>query len=120
FLISAFESLDSSLVRKECAPLCGIAIWNQLHSESSREARFVQYPNTRKLWRASGKKYDAADEEGKAKLRFDRSWLAQMVLAFYGLLYSTEEEGKKERLVYCERFTELLVDLESQLPTRRY
>lgn len=122
FMISAFESLDSSLIRKECAPLVSIAIWNQLSSEETRNDRFEKYPSCKKLWRASGKKYDAADEEGKAKLRSDRSWLTQMILVFYNLLYAEPVEGQqnRERVVYVERFVEFLVDLESQLPTRRY
>ncbi|RPA71567.1 hypothetical protein BJ508DRAFT_367698 [Ascobolus immersus RN42] len=119
FLTTAFESLDTPLVRKECAPLVSIAIWNQLHSESVREERFDKYPSTRKLWRASGKRFDAADDEGKQRLKFERSWLARMVLGFFGVCYSTEGDNK-ERVVYCERFVEFLTDLESQLPTRRY
>ena len=140
FIVTAFQSLDSALVRKECAALVSIAIWHNLSSDAARDALLGAYPQTRKAWRAAGKRYDSADDATKARLRFERSWLYQMILDFFGLLYKqpTESDDPKGRLsvrlcavwrtlipsaeilVYCERFVELLVDLDSQLPTRRY
>ena len=143
FIVTAFQSLDSALVRKECAALVSIAIWHNLSSDAARDTLLGEYPQTRKAWRAAGKRYDSADDAAKARLRFERSWLYQMILDFFGLLYKqpTQSDDPKGRffpgaflcfvwemlippnaeiLVYCERFVELLVDLDSQLPTRRY
>ncbi|OJD40007.1 dead helicases superfamily protein [Diplodia corticola] len=116
FVIGAFQSLDSGLVRKECAPLVSIAIWQNLHSEVAREDRLEKNVMLRKAWRSAGKKYDAGDEVVKTKLRFERAWLYTLLLDFLNKIYSPA----RENLGYCERFLELLIDLGSQLPTRRY
>ncbi|KAF4971671.1 hypothetical protein FSARC_1549 [Fusarium sarcochroum] len=118
FLIYAFQSLDCTLVRKECAPLVSIGIWHNLSTESSRETSLDQLPHLRKAWKAAHKRYDAADEANKARLRFERSWLYTLLLDFLGLLYT--EHSKADQVLYCERFAEFLTDLQSQLPTRRY
>ncbi|KAL7905909.1 P-loop containing nucleoside triphosphate hydrolase protein [Trichoderma velutinum] len=119
FLIHAFQSLDCTIVRKECAPLVSIGIWHNLSTEKRQEAQLDSSPHLRKAWRAAQKRYDAADEATKARLRFERSWLYTLILDFITQLYS---EGSKsdQTLLYCERFTEFISDLQSQLPTRRY
>jgi intron-binding protein aquarius len=118
FIIRAFQSLDSGIVRKECAPLVSITIWHNLSSELKRERKFDQSLQLRKAWRAAGKRYEAAEEDVKARMRFERSWLYTLLLDFLNQLYA--ESRKTEALHYCERFLELLSDLQSQLPTRRY
>ncbi|RFU73568.1 intron-binding aquarius [Trichoderma arundinaceum] len=119
FLIHAFQSLDCSIVRKECAPLVSISIWHNLSTENRQEAHLDSTPHLRKAWRAAQKRYDAADEGTKARLRFERSWLYTLILDFVKQLY---DDGNKsdQTLLYCERFTEFVSDLQSQLPTRRY
>ncbi|KAM0610583.1 hypothetical protein ACHAPH_002454 [Verticillium nonalfalfae] len=118
FLISAFQSLDCAIVRKECAPLVSISIWHNLSTDTLRETKLEQYPHVRKAWRAAAKRHEAADEVTKARLRFERSWLYTLVLDFLKRLY--DEDTKPEHILYCERFVEFLTDLLSQLPTRRY
>lgn len=119
FTISAFQSLENALIRKECAPLVSISIWHNLCSDEARERVLGKNPTTRKAWRAAAKRYDAADEPSKAKMRFERSWLYTLLLDFLRRLNGPEKE-LAENTRYCERFVELLVDLNSQLPTRRY
>ncbi|KAL4787560.1 P-loop containing nucleoside triphosphate hydrolase protein [Aspergillus varians] len=119
FMISAFQSLENALIRKECAPLVSISIWHNLHSEEARERALGKAPNLKKAWRAAMKRYDAGDEAAKAKMRFERSWLYTMLLDFLRRLNGSEKD-QADDLRYCERFLEFLVDLESQLPTRRY
>ncbi|PNP40630.1 hypothetical protein TGAMA5MH_07628 [Trichoderma gamsii] len=119
FLIYAFQSLDCTIVRKECAPLVSIGIWHNLSTEKRQEAHLDSSPHLRKAWRAAQKRYDAADEATKARLRFERSWLYTLILDFTNQLY--DESGQSDQtLLYCERFTEFISDLQSQLPTRRY
>ncbi|KAL5412172.1 hypothetical protein PMIN06_009475 [Paraphaeosphaeria minitans] len=121
FVIGAFQSLDSGLVRKECAPLVNISIWQNLHSDAAREHHFEQHQMLRKAWRAAHKRFDAADETLQARLRFERSWLYTLILDFLDRIYnSTTRQEIQGNLAYCERFMELLTDLQSQLPTRRY
>ncbi|RDW67132.1 RNA helicase aquarius [Aspergillus mulundensis] len=119
FMISAFQSLENALIRKECAPLVSISIWHNLHSEEARERVLAKAPNLKKAWRAALKRYDTGDEAARAKMRFERSWLYTMLLDFLRRLNGVEKH-QADNLRYCERFLEFLVDLESQLPTRRY
>ena len=122
FVVGAFQSLDSGLVRKECAPLVSIGIWQNIHTDLAREQQLAKSAQLQKAWRAAGKKYDNADTSGQARLQFERSWLYALLLEFLDKLYEAEvsSDQKQENLVYCERFLELLCDLQSQLPTRRY
>ncbi|KAJ5543140.1 CWF11 family [Penicillium sp. DV-2018c] len=119
FIISAFQSLENTLIRKECAPLVSISVWHNLASDATRERIIAKAPALRKAWRASAKRYEAADDAAKAKMRFERSWLYTMLLDFFQRMNGPDKD-QNENLLYCERFLELLVDLESQLPTRRY
>lgn len=91
FLISAFQSLDSGIVRKECAPLVAISIWHHLASEQVREAKFEEHGPLRKAWRAANKRYDAGDDNVQTRLEFERSWLYTMILKFTRYIYSLEE-----------------------------
>ncbi|KAI1823082.1 hypothetical protein F4861DRAFT_352363 [Xylaria intraflava] len=118
FIIFAFQSLDWTSVRKECAPLVSIAIWHNLSSDTKREIQLAQTPQLKKSWKAAGKRYDSADDATKARLRFERAWLYTLTLGFLRLLY--EEKTTEEHVLYCERFVEFISDLLSQLPTRRY
>jgi intron-binding protein aquarius len=122
FVVGAFQSLDSGLVRKECAPLVSIGIWQNIHTDLAREQQLAKSAPLQKAWRAAGKKYDNADTSGQARLQFERSWLYALLLDFLDKLYEAElsADQKLHNLVYCERFLELLCDLQSQLPTRRY
>lgn len=120
FVIGAFQSLDSGIVRKECAPLVSIGLWHNLHSESAREERLEKAVQLQKSWKAANKRYDGADAPTQARLRFERSWLYSLLLDFLDRLYDTTAHTRSENVLYCERFVELLSDLQSQLPTRRY
>ncbi|PWY64762.1 DEAD helicase superfamily protein [Aspergillus heteromorphus CBS 117.55] len=119
FIISAFQSVENPLIRKECAPLVSISIWHNLSSEEARDRLSAKSPALKKAWRAAAKRYDAGDEAGKARIRFERSWLYTMLLDFLRRLNGPEKD-QADNLQYCERFLEFLVDLESQPPTRRY
>ena len=91
FLISAFQSLDNGLIRKECAPLVSISIWQHLHSESVREQKFEQHSQLKKAWRAAARRYEAADDATKLKLKFDRAWLYTMILDFVARLNKSSQ-----------------------------
>ncbi|RVD85226.1 uncharacterized protein DFL_003553 [Arthrobotrys flagrans] len=122
FIISAFQSLDNSLVRKECAPLVSIGIWQNLHSEEAREMRLSEAPQFKKAWRASEKKRLAlTDPRSKARLSFERSWLHSLVLQLMHIIHPNGNDNKIDKAgLYAERMVEFLTDLLSQPPTRRY
>ena len=108
FLICAFQSLDNGLVRKECAPLVSISIWHNLASESVRDRNLEKNGQLKKAWRASSKRYDAADQDVQARLRFERSWLYTMVVDFFGRL---EEKATGLSRSTMRPIDALLIDL---------
>ncbi|KIV77753.1 hypothetical protein PV11_09534 [Exophiala sideris] len=119
FVIGAFQSLENEQVRKECAPLVSISTWHNLHDETAREKLLDASAGRKKAWKGAQRRFDAADQDTQSRLRFDRAWLYSMLIAFFARLNKPKVESTQE-VVYCERFLELLVDLVSQLPTRRY
>jgi intron-binding protein aquarius len=118
FVIYAFQSLECSIVRKECAPLVSISIWHNLSTDTKRDGCLEKTSPLKKAWRAAAKRYESADDETKARLRFERAWLFTLTLEFLGLLYKGKRQP--EHVLYAERFMEFITDLQSQLPTRRY
>ncbi|KAI5293203.1 hypothetical protein KEM52_005749 [Ascosphaera acerosa] len=118
FVTCAFQSLESASMRKQCAPLVSISIWHNLHSDAARARLLDQQHGPRKAWRLAAKKYDAADAAGQATLTFNRSWLFSMLVDFIRRLGA--DAAPVEDVRYCELFVELLIDLVSQFPTRRY
>lgn len=119
FVLGAFQSLENEHVRKECAPLVSIATWHNLHDDNARDMLMEVNPTRRKAWRAAARRFDAADAETQNRLRFDRGWLYTMLIDFISRLNKPKLSHSLE-MVYCERFLEFLIDLISQLPTRRY
>lgn len=106
FLISAFQSLDTGIVRKECATLVSISIWHNISSVKKRDQKLDQTVQLRKAWRAAAKRYDAADESTKARLRFERSWLFTLVLDFFNQLYNeTTKQGAHNMSIPKSRLT---------------
>ena len=93
FLITAFQSLDNGLVRKECAPLVSISVWHNIAHTSKREAVFEQHTQLKKSWRAAAKRYEAGDEAQKARLRFERTWLYTLILKFLTRLQNPSAGG---------------------------
>ncbi|KAB8338935.1 hypothetical protein FH972_021875 [Carpinus fangiana] len=118
-IIGAFQSLDNGLVRKECAPLVSVGIWQHLHSDTVRQRLLERTSQFKKAWRAAGRRFDAADDDAKARIRFERSWLYTLLMDFIDILYSRERQSPTAK-AYCERFLEFVTDLQSQFPTRRY
>ena len=90
FIISSFQSLDSGIVRKECAPLVSISIWYHLASGQARESKLEEHTALRKAWRASSKRYETGDKITQARLEFERSWLYTMILKFVRHLYGSQ------------------------------
>ncbi|KAK9361061.1 hypothetical protein V1504DRAFT_452663 [Lipomyces starkeyi] len=120
FIDAAFQSLDSSLIRHECAPLVSISIWNSLHSSSTRDALLSNSAGLKKSWRVATKKFDTADDVRKVRLRLERRWLYSVVLDLLRLIYVPGNDTNVPVIAYTERVLELLIDIISQLPTRRF
>jgi len=69
------------------------------------------------------KRDDKESPENKQQAEFSRAFFRDLIRNFILLLESqdyTEPELNRYVLLYCERFLELMVDLQALLPTRRY
>ncbi|KAJ2818691.1 hypothetical protein FBU31_005785, partial [Coemansia sp. 'formosensis'] len=108
FLIACFGSLETESVRNACMPITSLALWEYIDDTRVLvEKEFERMPQLRKFAKHLRKKKNAGDVLLPALLR-----------DFIAMLF--DEENTVGRLAYCTKFAELLVDLESQLATRRY
>ncbi|KAJ3194415.1 hypothetical protein HK101_002735 [Irineochytrium annulatum] len=121
FLIHAFQSLENGVVRGEVLRLTGISIWTCL-SEQRRENELARAAHLRKSWNKAERKYDQSSPQKRDQLEFDRRFLSDLIGVYLEVLGSIPAKGSMplHAVPFCERFVELLIDLESQLPTRRY
>ncbi|KAK6621554.1 hypothetical protein RUM44_001361 [Polyplax serrata] len=119
FLNHCFNSMEIDLVRDQVKRLVSLSMWVSLQ-EGRREQEFKKIPKWRKYWRLIQKK--DATIKNKEKLDWERKFLHKLMLKFINLLQkiTAEEEATSDRVRYCERFLELIIDLEALLPTRRF
>jgi intron-binding protein aquarius len=57
------------------------------------------------------------DKPGQEEIDFYRTFMSKLLVSFLGVMHGGEEFGSTG---FCERCLELFIDLEGQLPTRRY
>ncbi|XP_019878186.2 RNA helicase aquarius [Aethina tumida] len=118
FLNHCFNSMEETLIRDQVKRLVSLSMWCSLQ-ENRREMEFKRCPKWRKYWKLIQKKDKKENKEG---LLWERTFLHKLMLEFLRVLDSIEETGicPKDKVNYCERFLELLTDLEALLPTRRF
>ncbi|KAJ2474949.1 hypothetical protein IWW47_006599, partial [Coemansia sp. RSA 2052] len=114
FLIACFGSLETEHVRNACMPLVSLALWE--HIDDTRalvEAEYERMPQLRKFAKHLKKKKAGAP------------LLPALIRDFAATLLGRRAGGDPGgggggyHLAYATKFVELLVDLESQLATRR-
>ncbi|KAL7286116.1 hypothetical protein TKK_0019630 [Trichogramma kaykai] len=118
FLNHCFNSMEIGLVRDRVKRLVSPTIWICLQ-QGRREAEFKKYPKWKKKFKLILKK-DKPEE--KDKLDWERRFLHKLMIKFMTILETIPEKGdlNTDKVHYCERFLELMIDLEALLPTRRY
>eukprot|EP00727_Mastigamoeba_balamuthi_P011438 m51a1_g6917 putative intron-binding protein aquarius (1361) ;mRNA; r:132672-138053 len=111
FLTNCYRALEEPLVRRQALRLVGIALWNALSEERVR-AEVRAAPQLAGPWRAA--QHRRAAPETRV--------MPALVEEFFGVLASLPENPPQDapEVVYCTRFLELMSDLLSQLPTRRF
>ncbi|CAB4490265.1 intron-binding protein aquarius [Rhizophagus irregularis] len=122
FLIRVFQSIENPLIRGECMILVSLVTWHCFGTSSLRDQEFANNKDLKKMWNVFAKKFKKADESQKEKIIFERTWLSNFMKAFVEVLYTIPEDGgvNNEVIAFLERCLEFLIDLEAQLPTRRY
>lgn len=118
FLNHCFNSMEEAICRDQVKRLVSLSMWISLQP-NRREHEFKMNPKWKKYWRAIQRKDKPEQLE---KLTWERTFLHKLMLKFMSVLGSIEKEGvcPPDKVHYCERFLELLIDLEALLPTRRF
>ncbi|KAJ3647430.1 hypothetical protein Zmor_019309 [Zophobas morio] len=118
FLNHCFNSMEDALCRDQVKRLVSLSMWVSLQP-GRRDHEFKKNPKWRKYWKAIQKKDKPEELE---KLTWERTFLHSLMLKFMSILDTIDEEGicPADKIHYCERFLELVTDLEALLPTRRF
>ncbi|KAK0164394.1 hypothetical protein PV328_003030 [Microctonus aethiopoides] len=118
FLNHSFNSMEVALVRNEVKRLVSLSMWVSLQ-QGRRELEFKKYDKWRKYWKIIKKRDKSGDKE---KLEWERKFLHRLMIKFMTVLETIPLEGplNLDKVRYCERFLELMIDLEALLPTRRF
>lgn len=122
FLNHLYNSIETDLIRDGISHTVSYNILECL-SEGQMQNVLREFPNWNKAIKRTArhrKKLQGAELEN---FDFDTKFLYSLMQQFLKKLsqVSTNEDETSEDIVhYCERFLELMIDLESQLPTRRF
>lgn len=127
FLIHCFNGVEVDLIREQIQKYVSLPIWSNL-SSNRLQLEFNKSPKLKKYWNAIQKKDKLLDNESIEKVLFERKFIYQLIKQFFNylsLIPSVEETAKLPKNIfdiirYCERFLELMIDLEALLPTRRF
>lgn len=108
------------LVRTQVQRLVSLPMWSCL-IEARRDAELKAIPKWKKFWKLLAKKDAKETPEELERLKFERSFLSNMIKKFLALLYTVQGQECPEDVVdFVERFLILIIDLEALLPTRRF
>ncbi|OXU23077.1 hypothetical protein TSAR_003253, partial [Trichomalopsis sarcophagae] len=118
FLNHCFNSMEVALVREQVKRLVSLSMWISLQ-QGRRELEFKKIPKWKKYYKAILKKDKPEDKE---KLEWERKFLHRLMIKFMSVLetITLEDYVNPDKVHYCERFLELMIDLEALLPTRRF
>ncbi|XP_064403055.1 RNA helicase aquarius-like isoform X4 [Halichondria panicea] len=121
FLIHCCNSLEIDVVREQVQRLVSLGIWEHLPSTLVDEA-LKQTPKLKKYWTVLHKRDKQANAQTRERTQTERVFLWKLIHSYFQVLDSTPAEGAldEDSVSFCERCLELLIDLEAQLPTRRF
>ncbi|CAN6319789.1 unnamed protein product [Urochloa humidicola] len=141
FMINAFQSLEDELVRDTILQLVSLKLWNTL-SFGRLQMELCLNPELIKKWtkikRREVKEAKKADQPTNPSEMLENKFLRNLIEEFLEILNSkvilSSQDGDEETVLneplsgqvddscvlYCERFMEFLIDMLSQLPTRRF
>ncbi|BET02370.1 Aquarius homolog (Mouse) [Nesidiocoris tenuis] len=118
FLTNTFNSIEVDIIRDHVKRLLSLSTWVCLH-QLRREYELSNAPKWRKNFNKILKK---ENESRKENADWERRLLYNLMLNFLNHLEAIPLEGdiEESKVQFCERFLELLIDLEASLPTRRF
>ncbi|GAB2209722.1 hypothetical protein Drorol1_Dr00026945 [Drosera rotundifolia] len=129
FMINAFQSLEDEIVSGTVLRLASLQGWHSL-SYGRFQMELCLNPELIKKWkRMTKKEAKEAKKKGEGNLdltnmlevKFLRNLLLEFLEVLDSKVFPGDDYGVDDACVlFCERFMEFLIDLLSQLPTRRY
>ncbi|KAM9381229.1 RNA helicase aquarius [Phaethornis superciliosus] len=121
FLDHCFNSLEVDLIRSQVQQLISLPMWMALQPKRL-EQELKKTPKLKKFWNLIKKNDEKIDEEARMQAYQERRFLSQLIQKFIAVLKSIPVSGpiSMDKVHYCERFIELMLDLEALLPTRRW
>ena len=127
FWTHAVNSIEVDIIRKELTKYISLSIWESL-TEKRRLKEFKEVPKLKKYWMAIKKRDEKMSKSDLETVSFERKFMVLMIEDFFRILdripsYEEQKELDKKQLDhvnYCERFLDLMIDIESLLPTRRF
>ncbi|XP_023293066.2 RNA helicase aquarius [Lucilia cuprina] len=118
FLNHCFNSMEIELCRNQIRRLVSLSMWSCLQPKRlEQELRSI--PEWRRVWKKLQKK---EKNEKNPDVEWERHFLQNLIIQFLDVLEHLPLEGPVDShtILYCERFLELMIDLEALLPTRRF
>ncbi|GMM36482.1 hypothetical protein DASC09_038070 [Saccharomycopsis crataegensis] len=111
------NNLDNAAIRKQIAPFFSIGLFSNL---ANAEQLLNQYPFLKKSYNSLEKKLAKAQD--KSELNFQRTWFYSFIDNYQKLLFSARSKGisHEDMIEYNNSVFCLLIDIISQLPTRRF
>ncbi|KRX19899.1 Intron-binding protein aquarius [Trichinella nelsoni] len=122
FLNHCFTSVEIVSIRTVVQKIISLPMWICL-PEAAREQCLNENMKLKKYWKYSQKQFDKLDEESKRKTLFYWRYICDLIKKFLKILHSIPPEDEQcdlNLIRYCERFLEMLIDMESLLPIRRF
>ena len=125
FLDNAFQSLENEAVRKEVLRLVGLPLWNALSQRRLELELSTNDAQLRKAWENLKRREEKLNRKKlSSNHRPESSFLPSLISEFFEKLESaiSKEDSKADKglIQYCERFVRFVMELMSQLPTRRF
>uniref|UniRef100_A0A8C5R317 RNA helicase aquarius n=1 Tax=Leptobrachium leishanense TaxID=445787 RepID=A0A8C5R317_9ANUR len=121
FLDHCFNSLEVDLIRGQIQQLISLPMWACLQPPRL-ELELKKTQKLKKFWNLIKKTDDKMDKKALEQAMKERTFLRQLIQKFLSVLLSIPTSGavSPDKVHYCERFIELMIDLEALLPTRRW
>lgn len=149
FINHCFNSIEVEFVNKEIRKYLALTIWVSLSPEK-RESELAKLPDRIRLaWKKLELQDQKLSEESLKVRNFERTFVYEYIRQFLRILPgclidSSEDDDSEEQMVegfesnedisnkekwpelykdyaiYCQRFIEFIIDIESQIPLRRF
>ena len=122
FINHLYNSIECDLIREEIGNTVSYHILTCL-SKGQLDNVIKDVPAWNKALKRTAKQLAKLEGKEKEEFIFDQTFLYNLLLKFLSQLNSVARESTSvdpDLVQYSERFIEFVIDLESQLPTRRY